>query len=218
MEQQKGFSVIGVALVVLVIGVIGFVGFYVWQKSRPSKVEPAAATVTKTPTLNNGKEEANIPAGYVLYTSKSPKFSFVYPKEWDAVKTGGWSKGVNVEVYSLNDEINDGFGSPTIIKYDTNSKVLIRANKNDNTSQALSVLWKDSAKTVFDASGGDGPCGSTRAAFILEAKIIRVVTPTTCSRELEGDGKPGLVYLDKTIPAVPDTKVYYSTLAESITF
>lgn len=180
MKQQKGFNVVGLVVVITVVGIVGLIGFYVWQKTRPIEVKETAASATpavQTATVTAPKSK--VPEGYVLYESTNPKFSFAYPKEWDAHKDAQMIKGVKVAVYEVDKNIPGGIYPDIFIKYNSKTKNWEQYAGTERQSDVPQpqILWKDSNKTVYNLSVGEGGAYRERVAFIIGNKVVFITGP-----------------------------------------
>lgn len=187
-QKQKGTSIVGFIAIIAVLALIGFVGFYMWDKNKTqsavtSNNAPQVASVTAkstpTPTPSVAPKN-NVPDGYVLYENANPKFSFVYPKEWDSHKAEGWTRGVNIQTKNTNEWIPYGWGTPLSYKYEPNPGRWMKMDMNSKEQDlyAIKTLWKDDLKTVYDMSQGEGGGWQNQVVFIIENKIIYIQAPT----------------------------------------
>lgn len=180
MKQQKGFNLVGLVVVITVVGIVGLVGYYVWQKTRPIEAKETAASATPaTQAATVTAAESKVPEGYVLYESTNPKFSFAYPKEWDAHTEANNKYGVVVNVHPLSAQIDRGYGSGQVIKYDASSKEVIYYSKMSDVQPQIKpdVLWKDSTKTIYDLTVGEGGGWQLQFGFIVGDKLVIATAP-----------------------------------------
>jgi hypothetical protein len=91
--NQKGFSVIGILIVIVVIGLAGGVGWYVQSKSRSDKsISTTGIAPDNTASTDKSTEkstETTIPADYIWYENKVIGFKFAYPKSWGTIQRTG---------------------------------------------------------------------------------------------------------------------------------
>ena len=76
-NNQKGFSIVEVLLLLVVIGAVGFVGWYVWSQKLN---QPAQ-------TNSQNKDKVNV----ISHTDTSGSFTFEYPETWD-IKPYKWEE------------------------------------------------------------------------------------------------------------------------------
>lgn len=225
-NTQKGFGLAGVIAVVAVMSLVGFIGYFVWDKNKTKEVQGATANsatlVTPTPTVTAkatatptpSPTPTKVPDGYVLYENSNPKFSFVYPKEWDSHKNDGWSKGVNIDIKPTNEWVHYGWGSPYSYKYDTTRAQWLKFDNNTKEESLNNqvVLWKDDTKTIYDFSKGEGGGWQSAVSFIKDSKIYIIQAPSMGACE-----SPNGCYTDTKAVTI-GSKVYLDQIARSITF
>lgn len=132
-QDQSGFSVVEVLLVVLVVAVLTVAGFMVYQRHKSTSTTSAAARNT---THTTTKEVQTDPyAGWNTYTNSTYGISFKYPPAW--IPTGDTTTDANTRgVSATKEEFATGLtgGNPT---------------RNNNTVE-IEVLGEDlAAATAF---------------------------------------------------------------------
>lgn len=81
-NNQKGFSVVEILIVIVVVGLLGGAGWYVW-KSKDKNQTPITTnnTVQKTePEIY--KRSTTVPSDWKTYSNQQYKISMSYPQNW----------------------------------------------------------------------------------------------------------------------------------------
>ncbi len=85
-NNQKGFSIIEIVLVIAVVGLLGTVGLLVY-KGHKKTTTPASVAKTSTPAAATptGPVFATLPSGWIEYKNEANGFRMGYPKEWGVI-------------------------------------------------------------------------------------------------------------------------------------
>ncbi|MDQ3064808.1 MAG: hypothetical protein M3Q36_00880 [bacterium] len=120
-NNQQGFSVAEVLLIVVVASLLGLVGWFVWQRNDK---------VTRTDTNTNlQSENANtksnpaevIPDGYTKYVVEEGSYSFYYPTEWKLKYEEVKDEPDFVTIFKINNEDKPYFSIYSNEKSPTNN-------------------------------------------------------------------------------------------------
>ncbi len=91
-NNQKGFSVLEILIVIVVVGLIGAVGWLVYDRQQ-NKTDNQSATTQGSQQMEEKKEvtpkqgtKSNVPEGWVQYQDTTNSVSFYYPADWDKSK------------------------------------------------------------------------------------------------------------------------------------
>lgn len=78
-QNQKGFGVVEVIVIIVVLALIVVGGWYVWQaQNRPTGQQPSA----NTPSATNNNTAVDPYEGWKLYCDEVRKACFKYPADW----------------------------------------------------------------------------------------------------------------------------------------
>lgn len=84
-NNQKGFGMVEVIIILIVLALLGTVGWYVWKKQNDKEKKGASTTSQQTNKDNPAAVEEKAPdatADWTTYTNTPGKFSFKHPKTW----------------------------------------------------------------------------------------------------------------------------------------
>lgn len=87
-NNQKGFSVVEILIVVVIVGLVGTVGWLVYDRQKNKNNDQQATTNSSEQKKEVSKEEPQaetLPAGYVNYENKELGIKFNHPKSWGEV-------------------------------------------------------------------------------------------------------------------------------------
>jgi hypothetical protein len=161
-DNQAGFSIPHMILLLLLASIIGFTGWRVYDAQRKtSKTLDNAAN-----SQNATKQEAKIPAAeipndYIEYKNEDIGFRFIYPKEWgmvsvannsNAVKSGTETGNRYIFTFSMQDSV-------TVVLADKDLEV---QGGKDGQCYAGGIL----TYTPFTYFGDDFTADTTQGRFI----------------------------------------------------
>ncbi len=136
-NNQNGFSLTHVLLLLVVVGVVSGSGWYVWSSNNKtaSKVSSnKSGTVGNKPSLN--KAPAETPPNWSSYRNSQLGISFAYPKNWTFVDKS--AEPASTKSYYVGELSSDDKATSVAI-------TLVRKKDGRNVRASIDE-WKASAK------------------------------------------------------------------------
>ena len=82
-NNEKGFGVLGLLLIILTILLIGVAGWYVWNKQqKDDATSKTTSSASGKKAAESGAAEKDPTAGWIAYSNAPGDFSFRHPSTW----------------------------------------------------------------------------------------------------------------------------------------
>lgn len=123
-NEQKGFSLAEIMLVLVFITLIGFIGWYVMNSKKEIS--------QKTTNTEQSQEQSSDNSKYKTYQHPSLSYSFQYPSSWTVEKDSNPQSGSNISDMTLiiSPDVVDKTGNEGIgIKQGASMTVLVSSKK-----------------------------------------------------------------------------------------
>jgi prepilin-type N-terminal cleavage/methylation domain-containing protein len=105
-NNQKGFSVVEVLIVIVIVGLIGAVGWLVMDRqnnkaAQTSDSQTAQQEDNQEQAVDENQDEKSVvPEGWTKYEFKAGSVSFAYPNEWSLIENLCDGPDTEVHLYS----------------------------------------------------------------------------------------------------------------------
>lgn len=81
-KDSRGFSVVGVLLILVVIGILGFTGWFVYRSQSAATEDYSSQAKTSQPTKPEAVSSADPYADWKTYTNQEAGLTFRFPASW----------------------------------------------------------------------------------------------------------------------------------------
>lgn len=162
-NNEKGFGVLGLLLIILTILLIGVAGWYVWN--RQQKDDTASKTASSTAgekATESGAAEKDPTTDWIAYSNASGDFSFKHPSAWVRASNLDLCSPELIllagNASSVGTCASEHFGQMGVHSTvgDARANYQIAAGYEDVTETAVTVRGVTGTKQTATAMGQDG--------------------------------------------------------------